>query len=67
MDVHPNTASAPNCSASATISPIAVPGLSVDLVRRKVLAGDELVELTAKEFEVLALLASQPARSHGKG
>jgi two-component system, OmpR family, alkaline phosphatase synthesis response regulator PhoP len=42
------------------------PGLTVDLLRREVLAGDELVELTAKEFEVLALLASQPGRVYAR-
>jgi two-component system, OmpR family, alkaline phosphatase synthesis response regulator PhoP len=42
------------------------PGLTVDLVRREVLVGDELVELTAKEFEVLALLASQPGRVYAR-
>jgi len=42
------------------------PGLTVDLLRREVLAGDGPVELTAKEFEVLALLASHPGRVYSR-
>src|SRR5215208_4221259 len=38
------------------------PDLTVALLRREVMIGGELAELTAKEFEVLALLASQPGR-----
>ena len=36
------------------------PGLELDLLRRQVFVGGEPVALTAKEFEVLALLASRP-------
>ncbi len=36
------------------------PGLELDLSRRQVFAGGEPVDLTFKEFEVLALLASHP-------
>ena len=42
------------------------PGLTIDLVRRKVLAGERPVELTSREFEVLALLASYPGRVYGR-
>jgi two-component system, OmpR family, alkaline phosphatase synthesis response regulator PhoP len=42
------------------------PGLSIDLLRREVLAGGRPVELTAKEFEVLALLASSPGRVYDR-
>jgi two-component system, OmpR family, alkaline phosphatase synthesis response regulator PhoP len=42
------------------------PGLTVDLLRREVQAGHELVELTAREFDVLALLASQPGRVYSR-
>ena len=42
------------------------PGLTIDLVRRKVLAGERSVELTSREFEVLALLASYPGRVYGR-
>jgi DNA-binding response OmpR family regulator len=38
------------------------PGLTIDLLRREVLASDRPVELTSREFEVLALLASHPGR-----
>jgi two-component system, OmpR family, alkaline phosphatase synthesis response regulator PhoP len=42
------------------------PGLTIDLLRREVLAGGRPVELTAKEFEVLALLASSPGRVYDR-
>lgn len=42
------------------------PGLTVDLLRREVLVGGRPVELTAREFEVLALLASYPGRVYGR-
>ncbi len=42
------------------------PGLEVDRFRRRVLAGGNPVELTAKEFEVLALLASSPGRVYSR-
>jgi two-component system alkaline phosphatase synthesis response regulator PhoP len=42
------------------------PGLEVDLFRRIVLSGGKSVELTAKEFEVLALLASSPGRVYSR-
>jgi len=37
-----------------------VEGLSIDLDRRSVQRGDEPVELTGTEFELLALLAAAP-------
>ena len=42
------------------------PGLTIDLLRREVFAGGRPVELTAKEFEVLALLASSPGRVYDR-
>ena len=42
------------------------PGLKVDLFGRQVLADGELVELTAKEFDVLSLLASHPGRVYSR-
>ncbi len=42
------------------------PGLEVDRFRRRVLVGGKPVELTAKEFEVLALLASSPGRVYSR-
>ncbi|MDP9474394.1 MAG: response regulator transcription factor [Actinomycetota bacterium] len=38
------------------------PGLRLDLLRRQVFVEGKPVELTAKEFDVLALLASHPGR-----
>ncbi len=38
------------------------PGLELDLLRREVTSQGEAVSLTAKEFDVLALLASHPGR-----
>ncbi len=42
------------------------PGLTVDLLRRQVVLGGEEVELTAREFDVLALLASHPGRVYSR-
>ena len=42
------------------------PGLRVDLFGRQVFADDAPVELTAKEFDVLSLLASHPGRVYGR-
>ncbi len=42
------------------------PGLEVDLFGRRVLAGGEEVELTAKEFDVLAFLSSSPGRVYSR-
>jgi DNA-binding response OmpR family regulator len=41
-------------------------GLQVDLFGRQVLADGESVELTAKEFDVLLLLASHPGRVYSR-
>jgi DNA-binding response OmpR family regulator len=45
---------------------LAFPGLEVDLFGRRVLAGGEEVELTAKEFDVLAFLATSPGRVYSR-
>jgi DNA-binding response OmpR family regulator len=42
------------------------PGLRVDLFGRQVFADGGPVELTAKEFDVLSLLASHPGRVYGR-
>jgi two-component system, OmpR family, alkaline phosphatase synthesis response regulator PhoP len=42
------------------------PGLTVDLLRRQVVLGGKEVELTAREFDVLALLASHPGRVYSR-
>jgi DNA-binding response OmpR family regulator len=41
---------------------LAFPGLELDLLRREVTSQGSVAPLTAKEFEVLALLASSPGR-----
>ena len=42
------------------------PGLQMDLLKRLVFSGGEPVELTAKEFDVLALIASHPGRVYDR-
>ncbi|MDP9475589.1 MAG: response regulator transcription factor [Actinomycetota bacterium] len=42
------------------------PGLILDLLRRQVAVEGKPVELTAKEFDVLALLAGHPGRVYGR-
>jgi two-component system, OmpR family, alkaline phosphatase synthesis response regulator PhoP len=51
-----------NARAGAEHSKLEFPGLEVDPLKRLVLSGGNPVELTAKEFDVLALLASHPGR-----
>lgn len=53
-------------SAATETHKLEFPGLEVDLFRRQVLSGGSTVELTAKEFEVLALLASHPGRVYSR-
>ncbi len=53
-------------SATAETRKLEFPGLEVDLFRRQVLSGGNQVELTAKEFEVLALLATHPGRVYSR-
>jgi DNA-binding response OmpR family regulator len=42
------------------------PGLEIDPLRREVVVNGERAELTAKEFDVLALLASHPGRVYSR-
>jgi len=42
------------------------PGLELDLLRRQVFSDGKPVELTAKEFEVLAFLAAHPGRVYSR-
>ena len=55
-----------NARAGSEQRKLAFPGLEVDLLKRMVLSGGEAVELTAKEFDVLALLASHPGRVYAR-
>lgn len=50
----------------ATDSKLQFPGLEIDLSGRRVLADEHSVELTAGEFEVLALLARHPGRVYSR-
>lgn len=40
--------------------------LRIDIDRRKVMAGDDRIELTPKEFDLLVLLASSPGKSFSR-
>jgi len=55
-----------NARAGAEQRKLVFPGLEVDLLKRLVLSGGSPVELTAKEFEVLTLLASHPGRVYSR-
>jgi two-component system, OmpR family, alkaline phosphatase synthesis response regulator PhoP len=55
-----------NARAGTEQRKLEFPGLEVDLLKRLVLSGGNPVELTAKEFDVLALLASHPGRVYGR-
>ncbi len=55
-----------NARAGTEQRKLEFPGLEVDLLKRLVLAGGNPVELTAKEFDVLALLASHPGRVYAR-
>jgi DNA-binding response OmpR family regulator len=43
------------------------PGLAIDLARRQVVVQGTPVDLTAAQFNILALLASHPGRVYGRG
>jgi len=53
-------------SATGEQRKLEFPGLEVDLLKRQVLVWGAPVELTAKEFEVLVLLASYPGRVYDR-
>ncbi len=55
-----------NSRPDAAPQKLAFPGLELDLLRRQVTANGSPVILTAKEFEVLALLAAHPGRVYGR-
>ena len=40
--------------------------MDIDLEKRKVMLGDERIDLTPKEFDLLVLLASNPGRSYSR-
>ena len=43
---------------------ISAEGLQIDVEKRKVLLGDQKIELSPKEFELLVLMASNPGRNY---
>jgi DNA-binding response OmpR family regulator len=47
--------------------PVEIGVLSLDPVRRKVTVSGKAVELTAKEFDLLALFMGNPGRAYGRG
>jgi two-component system alkaline phosphatase synthesis response regulator PhoP len=53
-------------SAIATSTVIAYGGLEIDLDKRKVTLDNSRVELSPKEFELIALLASNPGKSYSR-
>ena len=55
-----------NARADVEQQKLEYPGLEVDLLRRQVLCSGSPVELTAREFDVLALLASSPGRVYSR-
>ena len=57
---------ASRAAAPAEHKKLEFPGLEVDLFGRRVLVGGEEVELTAKEFDVLAFLATSPGRVYSR-
>ena len=55
-----------NGSEKAEEAPLIFDELHIDLQKRKVTLGSTLVELTAKEFELLSLFASHPGRAYSR-
>ncbi len=56
-----------DASASERRERLEFPGLEIDLTRRGVMAQSTPVDLTAAQFDILALLASHPGRVYGRG
>jgi DNA-binding response OmpR family regulator len=52
--------------AAGQTSPVEIGVLSLDPVRRKVTVSGKAVELTAKEFDLLALFMRNPGRAYGR-
>lgn len=60
--------SSADASATATSdAPLVVGDLTVDRARRRVTRGDQVVDLTAGEFDVLAEMAASPGRVYTRG
>ena len=56
-----------DAKASSKQQRLVFPGLDIDLTRRRVVAQGTPVDLTAAQFNILALLASHPGRVYGRG
>jgi len=53
-------------SKEQNTSSITAEGLHIDIDKRKVLLGDQKIELSPKEFELLVLMASNPGRNYSR-
>ncbi|MEO9485834.1 MAG: response regulator transcription factor [Ekhidna sp.] len=53
-------------SISNGTAKLAFEGLSIDIEKRKVEVGDNRIELSPKEFELLILMASHPGKSYSR-
>ena len=52
--------------SGASDQKLTFPGLAIDLLRRQVSAQENLVDLTATEFEILSFLAASPGRVYSR-
>ncbi len=53
-----------NSEKEKDTSTISAEGMRIDVDKRKVLLGDQRIELSPKEFELLVLMASNPGRNY---
>lgn len=53
-------------SQGETSAPISLPPYRIDLLKRRVSSTDGQIELTAKEFDLLLLFATQPGRAFSR-
>ena len=58
----PAAASGPVSQSQAAVESISYPGLRIDRASREVYAGDQILNLPPKEFDLLWILASNPNR-----
>lgn len=56
----------PGDAGEATQEPIQLGGLTINLLNRTVHTGEGLIDLTPKEFDLLALLAGHPGRVYSR-
>jgi DNA-binding response OmpR family regulator len=53
-------------ASSISDTPIRVGGLEIDIDKRKVMLNEQRVDLTLREFDLIALLASNPGKSYSR-